>query len=48
MTEIRCHRCHKQLRDGDTAYEQTERRIDIRAENATIRDLPVLVCEGCA
>lgn len=45
---IRCHRCHRPLRDGDTAYEQTERQIHISGERANFRDVQVIVCEGCA
>lgn len=45
---IRCHRCHRPLRDGDTAYEQTERQIGISGERAEIRDVQVIVGEECA
>jgi YgiT-type zinc finger domain-containing protein len=45
---MKCGRCGKELRAGDTAYEQEDKKIEVKGKKVTVKKVKVIVCEACA
>lgn len=44
---LACNNCHKEFKDGDTAYEIDIQKIKIIGENVVFKTIPILECEEC-
>jgi len=45
---MRCDRCNRLFRDGDTAYEIGTRRIKVVGKTIRTFNVDIYVCEQCA